>query len=461
MQKIIDTFLTAIKGGEQNFTSGSINRAIVLLSIPMVIEMLGEGLFAIVDAFFVGRISNAAVTTVGLTETVATLIYSLAIGISIAATATVARRIGENKPDEAAKAAVQAILLGIGISVIVLFAGFFYAADILALMGADEEVLATGTTYTRILLSTNVVIMLLFILNGIFRGAGDASMAMVSLWVANGLNIVLDPLLIFGIGFFPELGLTGAAVATSIGRATGVAFQLFILFGGSRIIKITRQHLRVVPTMLKKLANIASTGAMQFLIASASWIFLARIMASFGTDVYAGYTFAIRIVIFTILPSWGISNAASTLVGQNLGAGQPERAEKSVWRAAFGNMVFLLLVSISFWIWAEPLIQIFTDDVKAIEAGVMSLRIFCVGYAFYAYGMVVSQAFGGAGDTRTPTVINFICFWLVEIPLAYLLARTLDWGPAGVIWAIAVSESLLAVLAIAIFRKGKWKLTEV
>jgi len=373
----------------------------------------------------------------------------------------VARRIGENKPDEAAKAAVQAILLGVLVSILVLFVGFFYAADILALMGADEEVLATGTTYTRILLSTNVVIMLLFILNGVFRGAGDASMAMVSLWVANGLNIVLDPMLIFGIGFFPELGLTGAAVATSIGRATGVAFQLFILFGGSRIIKITWQHLRLIPAMLMKLLDIASTGAMQFLIASASWIFLARIMASFGTDVYAGYTFAIRIVIFTILPSWGISNAASTLVGQNLGAGKPDRAEKSVWRAAFGNMVFLLTVSVGFWIWAEPLIQVFTDDVKAIEAGVMSLRIFCVGYIFYAYGMVVSQAFGGAGDTRTPTVINLICFWLVEIPLAYLLARTFDWGPSGVIWAIAISESLLAVLAIAIFRKGKWKLVKV
>jgi len=461
MQKIIDTLLTAIKGDEKNFTSGSINRAIVLLSIPMVIEMLGEGLFAIVDAFFVGRISNAAVTTVGLTETVATLIYSLAIGISIAATAMVARRIGENKPDEAARAAMQAIMLGVLVSCIVMVGGFFFAGDILRLMGADAEVLAQGTTYTRILLSTNVVIMLLFILNGIFRGAGDASMAMVSLWVANGLNIVLDPLLIFGIGFFPEMGLTGAAVATSIGRGTGVAFQLFILFGGSRIIKVTWQHVQVIPAMLRKLLDIASTGAMQFLIASASWIFLARIMASFGNDVYAGYTFAIRIVIFTILPSWGISNAASTLVGQNLGAGHPERAEKSVWRAAFYNMIFLLTVSIGFWIWAESLIQMFTDDVKAIEAGVMSLRIFCIGYIFYAYGMVVSQAFGGAGDTRTPTVINLICFWLVEIPLAYLLARTFEWGPSGVIWAIAVSESLLAVLAIAIFRKGRWKFVKV
>lgn len=461
MQKIIDTLITAIKGDEKNLTSGSINRSIILLSIPMVLEMLGEGLFAVVDAYFVAKVSNAAVTAVGLTETVATLIYSIGIGISIAATAMVSRRMGQDKPDEAAKAAVQAILLGVGISVAVMLVGLFFAGDILRLMGADEEVLATGTRYARILLSTNVVIMLLFILNGVFRGAGDASIAMVSLWVANILNMVLDPLLIFGIGFFPEMGVTGAAVATTIGRGIGVAFQLYILFNGSRVIQVAWRHLQVVPAMLGRLINVASTGTMQFLISSASWIFLTRIMADFGTDVYAGYTFAIRIVVFTILPSWGFANAASTLVGQNLGAGHPERAEQSVWRAAFYNMVFMLAISIVFWLFAEELIGIFTDDPEALAAGIMCLRIFCAGYIFYAYGMVVSQAFGGAGDTRTPTLINFVSFWLIEIPLAYLLAKTFAWGPAGVIWAIAISESLLAIFAIILFRRGKWKLVEI
>ena len=416
-----------------------------------------EGLFSVVDAYFVGKISNDAVTVVGLTETVATLIYSLAIGISIAATAMVSRRIGEGNKEDAAKAGMQAIIIGASVSVVIGIVGVVFAGDILRLMGAEETVVQSGLNYTRILLGSNIVIMLLFILNGVFRGAGDASMAMVSLWIANILNMILDPLFIFGWGFFPELGVTGAAVATTIGRGIGVLFQLYILFFGSKMIRLSKRHIRIVPDMISRLANVSSTGAAQFLIGSASWIFLARLLTGFGTDVFAGYTFAIRIVIFMILPSWGLANAAATLVGQNLGAQQPERAEISVWRAAFYNMLFLLGLSVCLFLAAKPILNIFTNDAETLRHGVMALRIFCLGNVFYAYGMVVGQAFGGAGDTRTPTFINFICFWMVEIPLAWALSQHTGLGPVGVYWAVVISEGLLAALCVLWFRKGKWK----
>ena len=427
----------------------------------MVIEMMGEGLFALVDAYFVGRIGTDAMTTVGLTETVATLIYSLAIGISIAATAVVARRIGEGDKESAARAAVQAMLLGLIVAVVIAVCGVSFAPEILRLMGAEESVIETGANFTRILFGTNFVIIFLFILNGVFRGAGDASMAMRSLWIANLLNMILDPLFIFGYGPFPELGVTGAAVATSIGRGVGVAFQLYILFRGSGLLKIAKRHFRIIPETFKSLTNVASTGAAQFVISSSSWIIIAPILAGFGTEVYAGFFAAIRVVIFAILPAWGLSNAAATLVGQNLGAGQPERAERSVWRAAVANMIFLSVVGLLLFLFADPIVRQFVQNPISVATAVEALKILSVGYVAYGFGMVINQSFGGAGDTRTPTVINFITFWLLEIPLAYLLARKFDWGPAGVFYAIVVAESAMAVICIVWFRRGDWKRVSV
>lgn len=375
-KRIIQLFKDALSGKEENFTTGSIRRAIMLLSVPMVIEMIGEGVFALVDAFFVSRISTAAVTTIGLTETVATLIYSLAIGISIAAAATVSRRVGEGKLKEAAEAGVQAIWLSGFVACAIAIIGIYFADDILWFLSKDEEVVAVGTNYTRLLFGSNIVIILLFVLNGVFRGAGDASMAMKSLWIANGLNIILDPLFIFGIGFFPEMGLLGAAVATTIGRGVGVLFQLYILFNGGSIIKMSWQRFKIIPEAIKKMANVATTGALQFAIASCSWIFIAGVIADLGRDVFAGYTFAIRLVIFAILPAWGIANAAATLVGQNLGANQPKRAEKSVWKASFYNAVFMGGIGIVFFIFAKPLIGIFSTEEVVLETGVLCLRIF-------------------------------------------------------------------------------------
>jgi len=457
MSKIFKTIIAAIKGKEKNFTSGSINRAIVYLSIPMILEMVMESLFAVVDVFYVSQVSVDAVSTVGLTESVITIVYSMAIGLSMAATAIVARRIGEKDEEGAARAAVQAIIIGVVLSLVLGIAGYFSAAEILRLMGAGEELIAEGVGYTKIAFATNMVIMLLFLLNAIFRGAGDASLAMASLWVANIINIILDPLFIFGIGPFPELGVTGAAVATSIGRGLGVAFQLFILFRGVSIIKVAARHWKPKWEIMLKMIKVGASGFMQFFISSASWIFLMRIIAIFGSEAIAGYTIAIRMIIFTILPAWGLANAAATLVGQNLGAGQPERAELSVWKAAFYNMLFLLSVSIVFFVFAQPFMTLFTDVPAVIEAGTLSLRIICVGYIFFAYGMVISQAFNGAGDTRTPMFINFFCFWLMEIPLSYFLSVNLGMGLAGVCWAIAGSETALAIIAVIIFRKGKWK----
>lgn len=461
MKKTLSLFLEAIRGTETDFTKGNINRAILLLAIPMILEMVFEGLFSIVDAYLVSQISEEAFATVMLTETVATLIYSLAIGVSIAATAMVSRRIGEKNPEAAAEAAGQVILLGVGLASIISIIGIFFPAQILGLMGASPEVIKVGIPFTRILLGTNVVIMLLFILNGVFRGAGDAAIAMRVLILANLLNIVLDIILIFGWGPIPALGLTGAAIATSIGRGTAVIYQLYVLFNGKGIIKLIGQHLKTNWLLLKRLIDVAITGSGQHLIASASWIFLMILVADYGTEVVNGYGLAIRIIMFMILPAWGIANAGATLIGQNLGAKQPERAEKSVWRAAYVNMVFLLIISIIYIIWAEPLLRIFNQNPAVIEVGVKCLTIFSLSYVFFGFGMVLNQAFGGAGDTRTPTVINFVCFWLIQIPLAYFLAKIWNWGPEGVYWAVAISETFLAIISIWIFRKGKWKTVEI
>lgn len=458
---LIKTIIKAIKGSETDYTKGSINQAIILLSVPMIIEMLGEGLFAIVDAYFVSQVSNEAFATVILTETVSTIIYSIAIGISIAASAMVARRIGEKDKLAASIAAAQAITVAVVLSAFISFIGVVYADDILRLMGASEEVITQGVNFTRILLGFNIIIMLLFILNGIFRGAGDASMAMRSLWIANIINITLDPLLIFGYGPFPELGVVGAAVATTIGRGTAVLFQLYILFNGNRIIQLTKSYFRPRIALLKKIIDVAITGTGQHIISSASWIFLMTIIASYGTDAVNGYGLAIRIIIFTILPAWGISNAAATLMGQNLGAKQPDRAEQSVWLAAKYNGLFLLLVSICYFIWAAPLIRLFNTDAAVVAVGVESLRIFSIGYLSYGVAMVINQSFSGAGDTRTPTLINFITFWLLQIPLAYVLANYLAWGPTGVYWAVVISETIMMGICIYWFRQGSWKLVEI
>ena len=458
---IIRLLKTAVTGEEKEFTTGSIDRAIFMLSVPMILEMIMESLFAVVDVFFVGKLGVDAVATVGLTESMLTIIYSIGIGLSMAATAMVARRTGEKDMDSAAHTAAQAIYVAFSLSLVISVAGIFYAADLLTLMGADEALVAKNYRYTQIMLASNVVIMMLFMINGIFRGAGDASIAMRSLWLANILNIILCPTLIYGFGPRPAMGLTGAALATTLGRGAGVYYQLYHLAKGKGLIKIARRHLGIDVPIMGSLFKIASGGTAQFLIASASWIFLIRILSHFGSDVLAGYTIAIRVIVFAILPAWGMANAAATLVGQNLGAQQPDRAEKSVWRAAYFNMLFLGAVTVIFFLLARNIISLFNDNAEVIENGTLCLKIVCLGYVFYAYGMVIAQSFNGAGDTKTPTILNVFGFWLFQIPLAYVLAITLGFGPIGVFSAISIAESCIAIAAIILFRRGRWKEVKV
>lgn len=461
MRKYIALFIQAIKGTETDFTTGSINKAVFLLAIPMILEMIMEGIFSIVDAILVSSVGEDAFATVVLTETFATLIYSLAIGVSIAATAMVGRRVGEKEYEAANEAAGQAILLGVGVSIIITFIGLFFPAELLRIMGASEAVVATGVNFTRIFLGSNIVIMLLFILNGVFRGAGNAAIAMRVLILANLLNIVLDFILIFGWGPIPAMGVTGAAIATSIGRGSAVLYQLYVLFSKKGIVQLTLDHLRSNWKVLKNLVNVAATGASQHLIGSASWIFLMMLIADYGTETVNGYGMAIRIIMFTFLPAWGISNAAATLIGQNLGAGLPERAEKSVWRAGYLNMAFLSAVAVVYLVWAEWFIRIFTDNPVVLEVGIEVLRVFSISYPVFAIGMVIIQAFGGAGDTRTPTMINFFVYWIFQIPLAYSLAKLVGWEASGVYWALVITEFLWAGLAIYLFRQGKWKTVKI
>ena len=461
IRKILQTLSDAIKGTEVDLTSGNINKAIVLLAVPMIIEMLGEGLFAVVDAYFVSLLSNEAFATVVLTETLSTIVYSLAIGVSIAASAMVSRRIGEKNNKAADEAAAQTILVALVISILITFIGIFFSENLLRMMGANDAVVAVGVPYTQILLGSNIVIMLLFILNGVFRGAGDATMAMRSLWIANILNMILDPILIFGLGPIPAMGVMGAAIATTFGRGMGVLFQLYILFNGKRVVQLTKAHFKANWEIINKIVNVASTGAGQYLISSASWIFLMKLVADFGTDAVNGYGLAIRIIIFTILPAWGIANAGATLMGQNLGAKQPERAGTSVWRAAYLNAIFLFIVSVVYFLFAESLIGIFNDDENVIAIGTRALKIFSIGYIFFGFAMVLSQAFGGAGDTRTPTVVNIISFWLIQIPLAYYLTKQLAWGLDGVFFAVVISETIMTIIFVVMFKRGKWKTVEI
>lgn len=460
-QRIRRIIRQAINGEEQEFTTGSIDRAIVLLSIPMILEMAMESLFAVVDAFFVSKISVQAVATVGLTESIMTLVYSLAIGLSSAATAMVARRIGEGDPKAASKAGAQVILIGLGLSVLIAVPGFFFAEHILQFMSGDPVLVANGKNFTRLMFTANLPILFLWMLNGIFRGAGDAATAMRALWLANGVNIVLCPLLIFGWGPVPAFGLIGSGIATTIGRSVGVGYQLWHLFGIGKILHLRLAYLRPDRKIIMRQLTLAAGSTGQFLIASASWIFLASILGQIGTSVTAGYTIAMRLIVFAILPSWGMANAAATLVGQNLGAGQPDRAERSAWRTGHINFGFMAFIAILYLSTAPYMISFFTKDPDAVAAGSFALRIIAGGYVFYGYGMILLQAINGAGDTRTPTILNLICFWLLEIPLAWWLALHLGWGQTGVYTSIVIAESCLALGAIWVFRRGRWKSVEV
>ncbi|GJM15215.1 MAG: MATE efflux family protein [Thermodesulfobacteriota bacterium] len=451
----------SLAGSNRDFTQGSIGRAILLLSIPMVLEMIMESVFAIVDIFFVSKLGADAIATVGITESLITIVYAFGIGISMATTAIVARRIGEKNREGAAIAGVQSIVLGILISFPISALGIFFAPDLLRLMGASNEIVESGSMYTAIMIGGNAVIMLLFIINAVFRGAGDAATAMRVLVFANGINIVLDPCLIFGLGPFPELGLTGAAVATTTGRGLGVIYQLYTLGHSCGHIRVGARHLKFDFEVMKKVFMLSLGGIGQFIIATSSWIGLVRIMAVFGSEAIAGYTIAVRIIFFSLLPSWGMSNAAATLVGQNLGAGKPDRAEKSVWVSAAVNMIFLGIIAVIFIAYSESLIMLFTTDPEIVFIGSKCLRFVSYGYLFYAFGMVMIQAFNGAGDTTTPTIINFFCFWLFEIPLAYILALSLGFNEKGVFIAIVLAESLIALVAIVIFKRGRWKQRKV
>lgn len=461
MSKFFHHLWEAIKGEDRDYTIGSINYAIFMLAVPMILEMTMESLFAIVDVFFVSKIGVNAVAIVGLTESVLTLVYSLAWGISMGVTAVVARRIGEKHIDEASKAAGQAIWIALILALVIGAVGYWGSDAILRLMGASEAVISEGRWYTKYMFGGNLVILLLFILNAVFRGAGDASIAMRTLLISNGINIVLDPCLIFGWGPFPEMGVAGAAMATNIGRGVGVLYQLYHLFIVKRIIHISSRHLQLIPQVIEKILRVSTGGVFQFIISSASWIFLMRIMARFGEGALAGYTISIRILIFSILPAWGLANAAATLVGQNLGAQKLDRAEQSVWRTAIYTMLFMAVVAVFYFLFASTIMSWFTGDAHAIAYGTQSLRVFSIGYLFFAYGMVISQAFNGAGDTFTPTLLNLLCFWVIQIPLAYLLSITLNWGASGVYWGAVLSESILAVLLIILFKRGRWKKVQV
>jgi putative MATE family efflux protein len=447
----------ALRGSHRNFTEGPIGRSIFLLALPMVLEMLMESIFAVVDIFWVSHLGTDAAATVGLTESLLTLIYALAIGLSIGATATVARRIGEANPEGAARAAVQSISLALIVSLIIAVVGTPLAPKLLTLMGGSPWVIEHGSAFTRVMLGGNATVVVLFMVNAIFRGAGDAAIAMRVLWLANWINILLGPCLIFGLGPFPKLGIVGAAIATNIGRGTGALYAISRLIRKGGRFEISRRHLRLEPAIMARLVRLSGTGTFQVFIGMASWIGLVRTISSFGSDAVAGYTFGIRVILFALLPSWGMANAAATMVGQALGARNPARAERAVWQAGFYNMIFLALVGLLFIFFAPQIISLYTSDSNVAHYGVDCLRIVSYGFLFYAYGMVLGQSFNGAGDTWTPTVINLFVFWLWELPLAYVLAVVMGFGPRGVFIAITIAFSTLAMVSAAIFRRGKWK----
>ncbi|WP_321286723.1 MATE family efflux transporter [uncultured Sunxiuqinia sp.] len=451
----------SITGSERDFTTTSLGKAIFLLSVPMILEMAMESVFAVVDIFFVSRLGADAIATVGITESTMTIVYAIGIGLSTATTALVARRVGEKKAGKAGNAAFQAIVVGVAFSIILAIPGFIYAKEFLRLMGASNEMTSEGYFYPMIMFGSNVVIMLLFIINAVFRSSGDAAISMRVLWMANIINLILDPVLIFGIGPFPEMGIKGAAVATTIGRGLAVCYQFYLLFKGNGRIHLDINNLSIRFNIIVKLLKLSIGGIFQYLIATSSWIILVRLVAELGADVLAGYTIAIRIIIFALLPSWGLSNAAATLVGQNLGAKRPNRAEKSVWITGIANIIMMSVIGIFILLMPGKLIQLFIEAPAVVESGITTLQWLGAGLLFYAFGMVVVQGFNGSGDTLTPTKINLVCFWAIEIPLAYLLAMNLEMGITGICMSIIISESLLTVIGVIVFRQGKWKLRKV
>lgn len=451
----------AIAGTERDFTTTSLGKAIFILSVPMVLEMIMESVFAVVDIFYVSKLGANAVATVGITESAMTIVYAIGAGLSMATTALVARRIGEKNPKKAGMVAFQAILLAIMVSSLFSVAGIIWAKPFLKIMGASQEMIEEGFMYPAIMFGSNGIVMLLFIINAIFRSSGDAAISMRVLYLANIINLILDPILIFGLGPIPALGIKGAAIATATGRGIAVVYQFYLLFRSHHRIHLTRKSMGFRPEIMLSLLKVSIGGILQNLIATSSWILLVRIIAVSGAVALAGYTIAIRIIIFLLLPAWGLSNAAATLVGQNLGAGSPQRAERSVWITSFINMAYMGIVCLSMIVWPETFIRIFIQDADVVEQGIIALRIVSFGFVFYGLGMVMVQGFNGSGDTMTPTVINFICFWLIEIPLAWLLAISLNMGLHGASISIVVAESLLAVIAWIMFKRGKWKLRKV
>ena len=452
----------ALVGTSRDFTKGSIPAALIILAVPMILEMSMESLFAIVDTFFVSKLGAESIAVVGLTESVLALIYAVGVGLSIGATATVARRVGEKDLEGAARTATHVVYLGLIVSLVMAAIGVVFARPIFGLLGAEPHVIDLGLPFMRIMMGTNVVIVFLFLLNGVFRGAGDAAIAFRVLVIANGLNILFCPLFIFGVGPFPELGVTGAAVATVCGRGAGVLFASWALFGRRNgRLEVRRDHWKLDPKLLWSLVTLSANAVLQFLIATASWSGLIRVVAGFGSVAIAGYQIGLRVIIFVLLPAVGLANAAATLVGQNLGAGQPDRAERSVWMAGIINAVLLGAAGMVFVLFADSVVAIFTTDPQVAGYGRDCLRIVGYGYAFYGLGMVMESSFNGAGDTWTPTYLNFFIFWLFEIPLAYILAYRFDFGPQGVFWAITLAFSLLAVTAALLFRRGKWKLKAI
>jgi putative MATE family efflux protein len=451
----------AVRGVETDLTAAPLNRALVMLAVPMILEMVMESIFAMVDVFWVAHLGARAVATVGLTESMMMIVYSLAMGVSIGAMALVARRIGEKDPEAAARTAVQGIWLGFGLSLAIGALGVAFAPQLLALMGADAEVVRTGSNFTRVMLGGNVTVFLLFLINSVFRGAGDAAQAMRVLWLGNALNIVLGPLFIFGWGPLPELGVTGAAVATTTGRGLAVLYQLFVLGRGRGKLQVARRHVSLQPALMGAVLELSLSATLQMLISMTSYIGVMRILAGFGSAPLAGYTIGFRIFMFAILPAFGLANAAATLVGQNLGAQRPERAEQAVWRASRVSAVFLCVIGVGFLVTAPWLVSSFTADAEVAGYAVRYLRIVSLGFPFYAFGMVVSQSFNGAGDTRTPTLINLLVFWALQMPLAWALSHHTALGAHGVFATLAISFSVFAVVSVLAFRRGNWKQTHV
>jgi putative MATE family efflux protein len=455
------TIKEALRGSHRDFTEASVGRAVILLAIPMVLEMLMESVFAVADIFFVGRLGAEAIATVGITESLMTTIYAVAIGLSIGATAVVARRIGEKDPDQAARAAVQSIILGVIVAASVGAIGALFGPDLLRLMGADEEVLRIGSTFPRVMVGGSGTVLLLFLINAVFRGAGDAAIAMRVLWFGNAINILLGPCFIFGLGPFPELGVTGAAVGTTIGRGCGVLYQLYYLTRPGGRLTIRREHLCFDLQVMKGILRISGTATFQNFIGTASWMGLVYILTAFGSAPVAGNTIGIRVILFALLPAFGVGNAAATLVGQNLGAGKPDRAEESAVKAAWYNAACLGIVGIVFLVFTRQIVGIFTNDAEVIPYGVACLRIVAIGFPFYGYAFVMTAAFNGAGDTRTPTLINLVCLWLWEIPLAWFLSHRAGFGPTGVFIAVAVAFTTMAIIGGILFHKGYWKTKRV